>query len=90
MVKGTQHPKEALAYINLVLDPLPELGQANEVPYGPTTKLLAPVLAAYPDLAKKFPSSPADIAKLNRINWPAFNKVYPEAANLWNWEIASK
>ena len=50
MVKGTKYAKEAQAYINMVLDPLPQLGQANEIPYGPTNKLLAPVLAAYPEM----------------------------------------
>lgn len=90
VVKGSPHRKEALAYINLVLDPLAQLGQANAVPYGPTNKVLAPVLAAYPDLAKKFPSSPQDIAQLRTIDWAVFNRVYPQAVSLWNREIASK
>ena len=90
VVKGTPHEKEALAYINYVLDPLAQLGQANEVPYGPTNKVLAPVLAAYPKLAQKFPSSPEDIAKLRTIDWVVFNKVYPQAVSLWNREVVSK
>ncbi len=90
VVKGTPHRKEALAYINFVLDPLAQLGQANDVPYGPTNKLLAPVLAAYPDLAKKFPSSPQDIAQLKTIDWAVFNRVYPQAVSLWNREVVSK
>ena len=90
LVKGTTHAKEALAYINYVLDPLAQLGQANEVPYGPTNKVLAPVMAAYPKLAQKFPSSPEDIAKLRTINWSIFNRVYPQAVSLWNREVVSK
>lgn len=90
VVKGSPHRKEALAYINYVLDPLTQLGQANAVPYGPTNKALAPVLAAYPELAKKFPSSPEDIAKLRKIDWPTFNRVYPQAVNLWNREVTSR
>ena len=90
VVKGTTHLKEALAYINEVLDPLPQFGQANQLPYGPTNKLLASVLAAYPKLAQKFPSSPEDIAKLNHIDWSVFNRLYPKAVSLWNREVASK
>jgi len=90
LVKGTKYPKEAQEYINLVLDPLPQLGQANEIPYGPTTKLLAPVLAAYPKMAQKFPSSPSDIAKLYIINWDTFNKNFQRASSLWNRQILSK
>jgi len=89
-VKGSTAAKEAQQYINLVLDPLPQLGQANEVPYGPTNKTLQPVLAAYPELAKKFPSSPDDIKKLYRINWTLFNKNFPRAISLWNRQILSR
>jgi len=90
LVKGSTAAKEAQQYINLVLDPLPQLGQANEVPYGPTNKTLQPVLAAYPELAKKFPSSPDDIKKLYRINWTLFNKNFPRAISLWNRQILSR
>jgi putative spermidine/putrescine transport system substrate-binding protein len=90
VVKGTKYAKEAQNYINLVLDPLPQLGQANEIPYGPTTRLLAPVLAAYPAMAQKFPSSPKDIEKLYVINWEIFNKNFPRASSLWNRQILSK
>lgn len=90
LVHGTKHPKEAEAYINLVLDPLPQLGQAHEVPYGPTNQVLAPVLAAYPEMAKKFPSSPDDIKRLQLINWAKFNASYAKAVDLWNREVVSK
>ena len=58
VVSGTKMSKEAHAYIDTVLDPLPQLGQAYEVPFGPTNKLLAPVITAYPNLAKKFRQYP--------------------------------
>src|SRR5262249_10657801 len=64
VVAGTRHPKEAMTFLNYVIDPLNQLGQAYEVPYGPTNKLLASVIAAYPDLAKRFPWSAEDLAKL--------------------------
>ena len=44
-------------------------------------------LAAYPDVAKKFPSSPEEIAKLKLINWNVFHQQYPHAVDLWNRKI---
>jgi putative spermidine/putrescine transport system substrate-binding protein len=90
LVRNTRSPKEASEYINLVLDPLPQLGQANEIPYGPTNKLLAPILAANPSLAQKFPSSPDDLRNLYHINWEAFNRSFPRANNLWNRRVLSR
>ena len=87
---NTPHRKEALAFINEVLGPLAQLGMVSQIPYGPTNKLLAPVLAAYPDVAKKFPSSPEDLAKLKLINWKVFHEQYPRAVDLWNRRIAAK
>lgn len=86
----TPHRKEALAFINDVLGPLAQLGMANQIPYGPTNRLLASVVAAYPDMAKKFPSSTEDLAKLKLINWNVFHQQYPHAVDLWNRKIASK
>jgi putative spermidine/putrescine transport system substrate-binding protein len=87
---GAQHRKEALDFMNEVLGPLAQLGMLYEIPYGPTNKVLAPVLAAYPDMAKKFPSSAEDVAKLKVINWTVFHREYPHAIDLWNRKIASK
>jgi len=90
MVKGTKHPKEAQEFINLVLDPLPQLGQANEIPYGPANRLLGPVLAAYPDLAKKSPSSLADIQKLRLVDWTVYNANSDDAVELWNRKVIGR
>jgi putative spermidine/putrescine transport system substrate-binding protein len=86
----TTHRKEALAFINEVLGPLSQLGMVYQIPYGPTNKLLAPVLAAYPEIAQKFPSTPEDIASLKPINWNVFHQQYSRAVDLWNRKIASK
>jgi putative spermidine/putrescine transport system substrate-binding protein len=90
LVHNTKAPKEAQGYINLVLDPLAQLGQANEIPYGPTNRLLAPILAANPSLAQKFPSSPEDFQNLYFVNWEAYNKNFPRANSLWNRRILSR
>lgn len=87
VVKGTKHPKEAQMFLNFVLDPLPQLGQANEIPYGPTNRLLAPVLQAYPELARKFPASPEDLKKLYLVDWAYVNTHYQEWVERWNREI---
>lgn len=87
---STTRRAEALAFINEVLGPLAQLGMADQIPYGPTNKLLGPVLAAYPDVAKKFPATPEQIAKLRLINWPVFHQQYAHAVDLWNRKIASK
>ena len=90
VVAGTNHRAEALAYVNDVLGPLYGIGIMYEFPYGPPNKLLAPILAAYPEVSKKFPATPEDLKQLKEINWPVFNKMLPEAVKLWNREIASK
>lgn len=87
---GTKLSKEAHAYLNFVLDPLPQLGQANEIPYGPTNKTLAPVLAAYPELSKKFPASPEDLKRLILIDWKTYNENHDKAVDLWNRNVVKK
>lgn len=90
VVAGTKLAKQAQAYIDFVLDPLPQLGQANDVPYGPTNKTLAPVLAAYPELSKKFPSSPADLKRLNLVDWVTYNKLHDSSVEAWNRTVIKR
>jgi len=84
---GTRHAREAHAFINFVLDPLPQLGQAYEIPYGPTNRTLAPVLAAYPELSKKFPASPEDLKQLILVDWKIYNSNHEQAVQLWNRNV---
>jgi putative spermidine/putrescine transport system substrate-binding protein len=84
VVAGTAHAKEAMVFINDVIGPLNQLGQAYEVPYGPTNNLLAPVIGAYPDLAKRFPSSPDELEKLYRPNPKVVNAETPKWVEMWN------
>ncbi|MGE0237749.1 MAG: ABC transporter substrate-binding protein [Parvibaculaceae bacterium] len=88
VVKGTKYAKEALAYIDFTLDPLPQLGQAYEIPYGPTNRLLGPVIAAYPEMARKFPASPEQLAQQIRVpDWEAYYKHHQKAVDLWNRQV---
>jgi putative spermidine/putrescine transport system substrate-binding protein len=84
VVAGTPHAQAAMTFVNYVIDPLNQLGQAYEVPYGPTNKLLAPVIAAYPALAKRFPSSPEDLKRLYRPDLKIVNANTPRWVDMWN------
>jgi putative spermidine/putrescine transport system substrate-binding protein len=90
VVKGTEHPKEANAFINYVLDPPAQIGQAWEIPYGPTNKTVAPVVAAYPDLARKLPGTEAEIEALYTPNWVAYWANHEKAVDLWARKVVRK
>lgn len=83
VVAGTPHAEAAMMFVNYVIDPLNQLGQAYEVPYGPTNKLLASVIGAYPDLATRF-SSPAELEKLYRGDPKVVNANTAKWVNMWN------
>jgi putative spermidine/putrescine transport system substrate-binding protein len=87
---GSQHPKEAFAFINEVLGPVYQIGLVFDYSYGPSNKLLVPIMAAYPETSKKFPASPAALDKLNSINWSIFNANLPKAVQLWDRQVISK
>ena len=90
VVAGTKLSKEAHAYINTVLDPLPQLGQAYEIPYGPTNKLLGPVIANYPDMAKKFPTSADALKQLYLPDWAEYYRHHQKAVELWDRQVIRK
>jgi len=90
IVVGTKYAKEANAYIDFTLDPLPQLGQAYEIPYGPTNKVLAPVIQAYPEMARKFVASPADLDKLYAPNWAVYYENHQKAIDLWNRQVVKR
>ncbi len=90
VVKGSKYPKEAFAYINAVLDPYPQLGQAYEIPYGPTNSLLAPVLAEYPDISRKFTSSLTELKEAYMADWTAYNENQGRILDLWNRQVVRR
>ena len=87
MVKGTPHPNEAQEFINMQIDPLGQLGWAFELHYGPSNTSLKSVFAAYPDLAKKMPSSEADLDQLYPPKWGAYNAQLKTATDYWNRNV---
>jgi putative spermidine/putrescine transport system substrate-binding protein len=90
VVKGTKYPKEAHAYINTVIDPFPQLAQAYDIPYGPTNSVLAPVLAAYPELSKKFTSSLDELQHAYLADWKTYNENQGQVLELWNRKVLHK
>lgn len=84
VVAGTPYPKEAQLFVNYALDPFAQLGMTKYVPNGPSNKLLTPVIAAYPDVAKKGPTTPEELAKLYLPDWTVFNGNLKKVNDLWN------
>jgi putative spermidine/putrescine transport system substrate-binding protein len=87
VVSGTKYPKEAQQFLNFVLDPLVQLGQANEIGYGPTNSLLVSVLQQYPELTRKFPATPDAMKGLYAPDWTYVNANYQAWVERWNREI---
>jgi putative spermidine/putrescine transport system substrate-binding protein len=87
---GTKMSKEAHQYINTVLDPLPQLGQAYEIPYGPANRTLETTIAAYPKMAERFPSSPAALEQLYIPNWSKYYEGHADAVDLWNRQVIGR
>jgi putative spermidine/putrescine transport system substrate-binding protein len=90
VAKGSTHPKEAYEYIDAVLDAYSQLGQAYEIPYGPTNRLLAPVLAGYPNISKKFTASLNELKQAYIADWTAYNANSEKALDLWNRQVVKK
>lgn len=90
VARGTAHPREANLFINYVLDPVAQVGQAWEIPYGPTNKVLAPVIAAYPDLARKLPGTLDEIRSLYKPDWAAYWANHEKAVELWAREVVAR
>ncbi|MGE0154949.1 MAG: ABC transporter substrate-binding protein [Reyranellaceae bacterium] len=90
VAKGSKNVKEAYEYINTVLDPYSQLGQAYDLPFGPTNSLLAPLLKAYPEVSKKFIASLDDLKQGYIPNWTAYNTNAEKAIDLWNRQVVRK
>jgi len=87
LVVGSKYPKEAQQLINYMLDPFAQLGMAKLLPTGPSTKLLAAVIEADPEWARKAPVTPEAHKALYLPNWSVFNKNLKRATDHWNRTI---
>jgi putative spermidine/putrescine transport system substrate-binding protein len=85
VVASTRSPKEAQEFVNFVLDPVAQLGQAFEIPYGPVNKTLETTMLAYPEVSKKFPMpGNAMMKRLSDPNWNVIFDNFPAVINAWN------
>jgi putative spermidine/putrescine transport system substrate-binding protein len=90
LVAGGPHPKEAQLYINMALSPLAQLGNGTDNPLGPTNKLLVPILKEYPEMARRFPSSPEDLKNLYLPDWEKYLAHRDEVVDYWNRKMAAQ
>ena len=84
LVVGSRYPKEAQQLINYMLDPFAQLGMAKLLPTGPSNKLLAAIIAADPDWARKAPVTPEAHKAMYLPDWQVFNKNLKKATDHWN------
>jgi putative spermidine/putrescine transport system substrate-binding protein len=84
LVAGSRYPKEAQELINYMLDPFAQLGMAKLLPTGPSTKLLAAVIEADPEWARKAPVTLEAHRALYLPDWPVFNRGLKKATDHWN------
>lgn len=84
LVAGSKHPEEAQLLINYMLDPFAQLGMAKLLPTGPSTTLLAAVIASDPDWSRKAPVTPEAHKAMYLPNWTVFNKNLKKATDHWN------
>ncbi|RDJ22425.1 ABC transporter substrate-binding protein [Bosea caraganae] len=84
VVGGTKYPREAQLFVDAALSPLAQLGLSYDVPYGPTNKLLEPILAADPDHSRKFPWTQDQLAKIHAPDWASYVARQNETLDLWN------
>lgn len=87
VVAGTALPNEAQIFVNMLLDPIAQLGMATDLFYGPTNRLLEPMLAAYPNFAQKFPANGEEVKKLQMPDWTYFNKNRRAIIDSWNRKV---
>jgi putative spermidine/putrescine transport system substrate-binding protein len=87
VVAGTTLPKEAQTFVNMLLDPIAQLGMATDLFYGPTNRLLEPMLAAYPSFSQKFPASGDELRKLDMPDWTYFNQNRRAIIDTWNRRV---
>lgn len=84
LVAGARNPRQAQELINYMLDPFAQLGMAKMLPTGPSTTLLAAVIAADAQWRRSAPVDPEAHRALYLPNWAVFNKNLKKATDHWN------
>lgn len=73
ITKGCRHRDLAVAYINAAVSPAVQIAQSLDAPYGPSNTLTFDILGEYPEVARRFPLGPADMAQLQIPDWESVN-----------------
>ncbi|WP_171916167.1 ABC transporter substrate-binding protein [Paraburkholderia xenovorans] len=89
IVKGTPHPELAEQFLNEIYGALYQLGNATDFYYGPTNRLLEPVIAADAPLAAKVIYTPQQAATLYHPDWNKYWAAHERAQDLWNRTLTS-
>lgn len=90
IVKGTPHPELAAQFLNEIYGPLYQLGNAVDFNYGPTNRLLTPVIDADKSLAAKLIYTSEQAKTLYHPNWDKYWAAHERAQDLWNRTITSR
>ena len=90
VVAGTPHLLAAHQFINEVYGPLLQLGNAIDFYYGPTNRLLTPVIAADPELASKLIYTLEQLRTLYHPDWNKYWPAHEGALDQWNRLITKR
>jgi putative spermidine/putrescine transport system substrate-binding protein len=83
ITKGCKNRDLALAYINAAVSPAVQLAQSLNSPLGPSNTLTFEILGQHPELVKRFPLGPADMAELETPDWTLVNQYREEIETKW-------
>ncbi|MGC3983757.1 MAG: extracellular solute-binding protein [Pseudorhodoferax sp.] len=90
IVAGTPHAEAAHQFINETLGPLLQLGLAIDFYYGPTNRLLAPVIAADAELSGKIIYTIEQVKQLYLPDWNRYWPAHERAVDQWNRVITAR
>jgi len=90
IVKGTPHPELAAQFLNEIYGALYQLGNAVDFYYGPTNRLLTPIIDADKPLAAKLIYTTEQAKTLYHPDWNKYWAAHERAQDLWNRTITSR
>lgn len=90
IVAGTPHAEAAHQFVNEVLGPLLQFGLAIDFYYGPTNRLLAPIIAADTELSGKIIYTVEQVKQLYQPDWQVYWPAHERAVDQWNRVITAR
>jgi putative spermidine/putrescine transport system substrate-binding protein len=83
IVKGSENRDLALTYLNVATSPAVQMAQSLGAPFGPTNTVTFEILAAYPEIHRRFPLGPGDFSKLRIPPWDEVNARRKDIETRW-------